>query len=72
VSPYFNALRKHRSIRVGLINFYGWIFGLTAITTIPANVIVQMYVVFHPDFIVQVRFRRSKRASLYLLKDDYS
>ncbi|KAF8175010.1 putative amino acid transporter [Mycena galopus ATCC 62051] len=37
----------------GLINFYGWIFGLTAIVAIPANIIVQMYVVFHPDFVVQ-------------------
>ncbi|KAJ7224935.1 choline transport protein [Mycena haematopus] len=36
----------------GLINFYGWIFGLAAIVVIPANVIVQMYVVFHPDFVV--------------------
>jgi hypothetical protein len=32
---------------------------------IPANVVVQMYVVFHPDILVQVCFfRRSKRASL--------
>ncbi|KAJ7487145.1 choline transport protein [Mycena latifolia] len=37
----------------GLINFYGWIFGLTAIVTIPANIVVQMYVVFHPEFVVQ-------------------
>ncbi|KAJ7076674.1 choline transport protein [Mycena belliarum] len=37
----------------GLINFYGWIFGLAAIVVIPANVVVQMYVVFHPDFVVQ-------------------
>ncbi|KAJ6552575.1 choline transport protein [Mycena vulgaris] len=37
----------------GLINFYGWIFDLAAIVTIPANVAVQMYVVFHPDFVVQ-------------------
>ncbi|KAF7358311.1 putative choline transport protein [Mycena venus] len=38
----------------GLINFYGWIFGLAAIVVIPANVVVQMYVVFHPDFVVQL------------------
>ncbi|KAJ6602097.1 choline transport protein [Mycena vulgaris] len=38
----------------GLINFYGWMFGLAAIVTIPANVAVQMYVVFHPDFVVQL------------------
>ncbi|KAJ6506855.1 choline transport protein [Mycena sanguinolenta] len=37
----------------GLTNFYGWIFGLAAIVVIPANVVVQMYVVFHPDFLVQ-------------------
>ncbi|KAJ7936905.1 choline transport protein [Mycena leptocephala] len=37
----------------GLINFYGWMFGLAAIVMIPANVVVQMYVVFHPDVLVQ-------------------
>jgi len=37
----------------GLINFYGWLFGLAAIVIVPANVVVQMYVVFHPDFVVQ-------------------
>ncbi|KAJ7191325.1 choline transport protein [Mycena pura] len=37
----------------GLVNFYGWIFDLAAIVTIPANVAVQMYVVFHPEFVVQ-------------------
>ncbi|KAJ6452910.1 choline transport protein [Mycena sanguinolenta] len=37
----------------GLMNFYGWLFGLTAIVVIPANIIVQMYVVFHPDFVIQ-------------------
>ncbi|KAJ7305609.1 choline transport protein [Mycena albidolilacea] len=37
----------------GLINFYGWMIGLAAIVMIPANVLVQMYVVFHPDFLVQ-------------------
>lgn len=44
------------SCPAGLINFYGWIFDLAAIVTIPANVAVQMYVVFHPDFVVQVSF----------------
>ncbi|KAJ6506049.1 choline transport protein [Mycena vulgaris] len=38
----------------GLFNFYGWIFGPAAIVTIAANVAVQMYVVFHPDFVVQL------------------
>ncbi|KAJ7325867.1 choline transport protein [Mycena albidolilacea] len=38
----------------GLINFYGWIFGLAAIVMIPANVIIQIYVVFHPEFVVQL------------------
>ncbi|KAJ7217627.1 choline transport protein [Mycena rebaudengoi] len=37
----------------GLMNFYGWIFGLAAIVVIPANVVVQMYVVFHPNFVIQ-------------------
>ncbi|KAJ7796994.1 choline transport protein [Mycena olivaceomarginata] len=44
----------HWASVAGLINFYGWIFDLAAIVTIPANVAVQMYVVFHPDFVVQV------------------
>ncbi|KAJ7830322.1 choline transport protein [Mycena olivaceomarginata] len=43
----------HWASVAGLINFYGWIFDLAAIVTIPANVAVQMYVVFHPDFVVQ-------------------
>ncbi|KAJ7860074.1 choline transport protein [Mycena olivaceomarginata] len=38
----------------GLINFYGWMIGLAAIVMIPANVVVQMYVVFHPDVLVQL------------------
>jgi hypothetical protein len=45
------------------MNFYGWVFGLAAIVVIPANVVVQMYVVFHPNFVIQVCFRRSKRAT---------
>lgn len=35
------------------MNFFGWIFDLASIITIPANVCVQFYVVFHPDFVVQ-------------------
>ncbi|KAJ7511048.1 choline transport protein, partial [Mycena galericulata] len=37
----------------GLLNFYGWKFGFSAILVIPANVAIQMYVVFHPEFLVQ-------------------
>lgn len=34
----------------GSLNFFGWIFDLASIAYIPANVVVQMYAVFHPDF----------------------
>ncbi|KAK3675002.1 hypothetical protein LTR78_004935 [Recurvomyces mirabilis] len=37
----------------GWLNFFGWIFDVAAIVTIPANVSVQMYAVFHPDFTPQ-------------------
>lgn len=37
----------------GWLNFFGWIFDLAAILTIPANVAVQMYAVYHPDLIIQ-------------------
>lgn len=37
----------------GWLNFFGWIFDLASIVTIPANVCVQFYVVFHPDFVVK-------------------
>ncbi|KAJ6502842.1 choline transport protein [Mycena vitilis] len=37
----------------GLINFYGWMFGLSSAVVIPANVIMEMYVVFHSDFVIQ-------------------
>lgn len=33
----------------GSLNFFGWIFDLASIVSIPANVVVQMYTVFHPD-----------------------
>ncbi|KAJ7730277.1 choline transport protein [Mycena olivaceomarginata] len=49
-SPLTQAL----TYRAGLINFYGWMIGLAAIVMIPANVVVQMYVVFHPDVLVQL------------------
>ena len=37
----------------GWLNFYGWIFDLASIVSIPANVAVQMYAVFHPDLVIQ-------------------
>lgn len=37
----------------GSLNFFGWIFDLASIVSIPANVLVQMYAVFHPDFIIK-------------------
>lgn len=37
----------------GALNFFGWIFDLASIISIPANVTVQMYAVFHPDLAIQ-------------------
>ena len=37
----------------GWLNFFGWIFDLASIISIPANVAVQMYAVFHPDLAIQ-------------------
>lgn len=37
----------------GWLNFFGWIFDLASIAYIPANVLIQMYAVFHPDFIIE-------------------
>lgn len=37
----------------GSLNFFGWIFDLASIASIPANVAVQMYAVFHPSFIIK-------------------
>ena len=37
----------------GWLNFFGWIFDLASIVSIPANVVVQMYAVFHPDLMIQ-------------------
>jgi len=34
------------------LNFFGWIFDLAAIVAIPANVVVQMYAIFHPDLVI--------------------
>lgn len=37
----------------GSLNFFGWIFDLASIVSIPSNVAVQMYAVFHPDLVIQ-------------------
>ncbi|EMC95091.1 hypothetical protein BAUCODRAFT_525469 [Baudoinia panamericana UAMH 10762] len=37
----------------GGLNFFGWIFDVASIASIPANICVQMYALFHPDFIIQ-------------------
>ena len=37
----------------GLLNFFGWIFDLASIVAIPANVLVQMYAIFHPDLVIE-------------------
>ena len=37
----------------GSLNFFGWIFDLASIVSIPANVAVQMYAVFHPGFVIE-------------------
>lgn len=34
-------------------NRQGWIFDLASIVSIPANVVVQMYALFHPDYVIQ-------------------
>ncbi|KAJ7811494.1 choline transport protein [Mycena olivaceomarginata] len=48
-----SLLTQTLTYRAGLINFYGWLFALASGVLIPANVVVQMYVVFHPDVLVQ-------------------
>ncbi len=37
----------------GWINFFGWLFDLAAIAYIPANVVLQMYLLYHPEFVIQ-------------------
>lgn len=37
----------------GYLNFFGWIFDLASIASIPANICVEFYAVFHPEFVVQ-------------------
>ncbi len=36
----------------GSLNFFGWIFDLASIVSIPANILVQMYAIYHPDFVI--------------------
>jgi choline transport protein len=37
----------------GALNFFGWIFDMASVISIPANVTVQMYANYHPDFVVE-------------------
>lgn len=39
----------------GFVNFFAWMFDLASICQIESNVAVQMYTVFHSDFVIQVR-----------------
>lgn len=37
----------------GALNFYSWLFDLSSIAFIPANVLVQMYAIYHPDLAIE-------------------
>lgn len=37
----------------GWINFFGWMFDLAALIQITANITIQMYATYHPDYIQQ-------------------
>jgi len=37
----------------GALNFFGWIFDLASIVSIPANICVEFYAIYHPEFVVQ-------------------
>lgn len=37
----------------GWINFFGWMFDLAALIQITSNITVQMYAVYHPDYVQQ-------------------
>lgn len=37
----------------GWLNFFGWIFDLASIVSIPANVLVEFYRIYHPELEVQ-------------------
>ena len=37
----------------GWINFFGWLFDLASIVYIMAELCVQMYFLYHPDYIIK-------------------
>lgn len=37
----------------GALNFFGWIFDVASVVSIPANVTVQMYAIYNKDFVVE-------------------
>ena len=37
----------------GSLNFFGWIFDLASIVSIPSNILVSMYAAFHPGFVIE-------------------
>ncbi|KAK9234614.1 choline transport protein [Lipomyces kononenkoae] len=37
----------------GWINFFGWMFALASLTQITANIAIQMYATYHPEFVQQ-------------------
>lgn len=37
----------------GSINFFGWIFDLASIVYVLGNITVQMYALFHPEFVIE-------------------
>lgn len=37
----------------GALNFFGWIFDMASVISIPANVTVQLYSIYNPDLVVQ-------------------
>lgn len=37
----------------GALNFFGWIFDMASVISIPANVVVEMYANYHEDFVVE-------------------
>lgn len=37
----------------GWLNFYGWMFDLAALVQISANILVEMYATWHPDYVTE-------------------
>ncbi|MCJ1328887.1 hypothetical protein MMC10_005564 [Thelotrema lepadinum] len=37
----------------GSLNYFGWIFDLASIVSIPSNVVVQMYALYHPELVIE-------------------